>query len=74
MYVCELESNLLSQVKGFASRGKESITARYSKKEDAIELLDRSSNASPSVVSSRTTQSLEPRRGEPPATDIFSDI
>ena len=61
-------------MKGFASRGKESITARYSKKEDAIELLDRSSNASPSAMSTRTTQSLEPRRGDPPSTDLFSDI
>ena len=74
MCVCELESDLLSQVKGFASRGKESITARYSKKEDAIELLDRSSNASPSAMNTQTTQSLEHRRGDPPSTDLFSDI
>jgi hypothetical protein len=61
-----------TQVNGFASKGKASITAKYSKKEDAIELLNRSS--SPGAANTRTTQSLQPRRGDPPSTDIFSDI
>ena len=72
IYVRQLESDQLSQVKGFASKGKASITAKYSKKEDAIELLNRSS--SPGAANTRTTQSLQPRRGDPPSTDIFSDI
>ena len=56
-------------MKGFAAKKKASITARYSKKEDTIELLNRSSDTAP--VPTRTFQ---PRRGEPPSTDIFSDI
>ena len=62
-----------AQVKGFASKGKTSITAKYSKKEDAVELLNRSSTSNASM-STRTSHSFQPRRGEPPSSDLFDDI
>lgn len=69
-------SHFAVQVKGLATRGKEKITARYSRREDAVELLDRTSTSSDATpgVAARSLRSYQPRRGDPPPSNIFNDI
>ncbi|CAI8045620.1 G-protein coupled receptor-associated protein LMBRD2 [Geodia barretti] len=68
---------LTTQVKGLATRGKEKVSAKYSKRDDTVELLNRSSatsSDSTSVGGQRSLRSYQPRRGDPPPSNLFNDI
>ena len=52
-------------MKGYVAKGKASIAAKYSAKEDTVELLNHSS-AYDLPVSTRSSRNYQPRRGEPP--------
>lgn len=63
---------IATRVKGFATKSKATLSAKYSRKEDGVELLSHSADEVP--VSTRNSRlSYQPRRGEPPK-DLFGDI